>query len=337
MRLTRTTNPPQGSTRGGSGAHLTAPGLTGGSLVAIVTPFRAGRLDTATLAALVERQVAGGTAGIVVCGSTGEAAALSAAEQLRAIAATREAVAGRVPVIAGCSAPATAAAARLAVAAAQSGADALLCAPPPYSKPTQQGIAAHVRAVADSARLPVILYDVPGRTGVAIADLTIADLFRSGAIVALKDATADLARPARLRALAEGLVQLTGDDATAAAYRAMGGHGCISVTANVVPALCARLHRAWDRADLAELARLRDLLAPLHDALFAETNPIPVKAALHAAGLCEAELRLPLTRATEATVRHLEAILPAILAAEALAAGRPNATHSGVARLTLVS
>ena len=271
----------------------------GGSLVALATPFRDGRLDTAALGRLCDRQAARGSAALVVCGSTGEAPALSAPEQARVVAVAVEAAAGRVPVIAGCSAPATEAAASLAFAAARNRAAALLCAPPPYVKPTQDGIATHVRAVAHTADLPVMLYDVPGRTGVAVADETAAWLFEHGLIAAIKDASGDLSRPARLRVLCgTELVQLSGDDATAPAYRAMGGHGCVSVTANLVPALCAQLHAAWDRGDLATFARLRDLLAPLHQALFLESNPIPLKAALCMLRLCTGELRLPLTRAS---------------------------------------
>jgi 4-hydroxy-tetrahydrodipicolinate synthase len=306
MRLTRVSK---------AAAPVTA-GLHG-SMTALVTPFRGGRLDENRLFTLCEAQVKAGTTALVLCGSTGEAAALSQAEQSRVIAIGIEASLGRVPVIAGCAAPATEAAVAVAAAAARSRAAALLCAPPPYSRPTQDGIVAHVRAVALATELPVILYDVPGRTGVAIADATIARLFDAGLIVGLKDATADIARPPRLRTLCgTGLIQLSGDDATAAAHRAMGGDGCISVTANLVPGLCARLHRAWDRGDIHEFARLRHLLAPLHEALFVESNPIPVKAALDLAGLCEAEVRLPLTPATPATAARLAAILPALLEAE---------------------
>jgi 4-hydroxy-tetrahydrodipicolinate synthase len=288
-----------------------------GSMTALVTPFRGGRLDEHRLFALCEAQVKAGTTALVLCGSTGEAAALSQAEQSRVIGIGIEASLGRVPVIAGCAAPATEAAVAVAAAAARSRAAAVLCAPPPYSRPTQDGIVAHVRAVALATELPVILYDVPGRTGVAIADATVARLFDAGLIVGLKDATGDLARPPRLRALCgNGFIQLSGDDGTAAGYRAMGGNGCISVTANVVPGLCARMHRAWDIGDITEFGRIRDLLAPLHEAMFLESNPIPVKAALDLAGLCEAEVRLPLTAATSATAAMLATILPALLEAE---------------------
>ncbi len=297
----------------------------GGSLVASATPFRDGRLDTAALGLLCDRQIRRGSAALVVCGSTGEAPALSAPEQARVVAVAVEAAASRVPVIAGCGAPATEPAAALATAAVRNGATALLCASPPYAKPTQDGIAAHFRAVAYAADVPVMLYDVPGRVGVAIADQTVARLFECGLISAIKDAGGDLSRPARLRALCgEELMQFSGDDATAPAYRAMGGHGCVSVTANLVPALCAQLHVAWDRGDLGAFARLRDLLAPLHQALFLESNPIPLKMALCMLRLCTGELRLPLTHAAEATRNRLAEVLAEVTRAESEAAAKPR-------------
>ena len=312
----RVTNQP-----GGSLSYVT------GSVTALITPFRDGCVDGAVLATLCERQIRGGTAALVVCGSTGEAAALSPAEQGRVVAIAVEAAANRVPVIAGCSASATEGASVLAVSAARSGAAALLCAPPPYSRPTQEGIAAHVRAVAHAADLPVILYDVPGRIGVAIADETIAGLYESGLVMAIKDASSDLSRPVRLRALCGGeLVQFSGDDATAAAHRAMGGQGCISVSANLVPTLCAHMHAAWNQVDLVEFARIRDLLAPLHEALFLESSPIPIKAALCMIGLCDGSLRLPLTRARNHTLDVLGSLLPAVIQAEDEAVNLPRLT-----------
>ncbi len=302
----------------------------GGSLAALVTPFREGKVDDRALATLCERQIRGGTAGLVVCGSTGEATALSAAEHARVVTVAVESAANRVPVIAGCSAPATEAATLLAVAATRNGATALLCAPPPYSRPAQEGIASHVRAVAHAADLPVILYDVPGRVGVAIEDETVARLYERGLVMAIKDAAGDLSRPARLRSLCGGdLIQFSGDDATAPAHRAMGGHGCISVSANVTPALCARLHAAWDRIDLVEFARIRDLLAPLHRSLFLESSPGPVKAALCMVGLCNGDLRLPLSRACCSTLDALGSLLPEVIRAEDEAIG--------LSRLTLVT
>lgn len=288
-----------------------------GSITALATPFRDGRVDEAALALQVERQVHRGTRGLVVCGSTGEAAMLSLSEHARSVRLVVGVAAGRVPVIAGCTASATDAASALAVASARAGADALLLAAPPYVKPTQAGIIAHTRAVGRAADLPVILYDVPSRTGVAIADATVARLFESGCVTAIKDATGDLARPSLLRGLCgPDLRQFTGEDATAAGYRAMGGDGCISVTANVVPALCAALHRAWEDGDLLRLARLRDLLAPLHAAMFCESNPIPVKAALAHLGLGTDLVRAPLTQPTDATRTAMAEILARVMPAE---------------------
>jgi 4-hydroxy-tetrahydrodipicolinate synthase len=286
-------------------------------VTALVTPFRNGQIDGSALSALCERQIRGGTAALVVCGSTGEAAALAPAEQARVVAVAVEAAANRVPVIAGCNAPATEAATVLAIGAARNGAAALLCAPPPYSRPEQAGIAAHVRAIAHAADLPVILYDIPKRVGATIADETVARLHESGLVMAIKDAAGDMSRPVRLRALCGGeLIQFSGDDATAPAYRAMGGHGCISVAANLTPALCAQMHAAWDRCDLIGFGRIRDLLAPLHQALAAESNPIPVKAALCMTGLCNGDLRLPLTRAGSFTLEALGGLLPDLIRAE---------------------
>lgn len=293
-----------------------------GSFTALPTPFREVNIDTDSLARLCERQINRGTAGLVVCGSTGEAASLRQEEHRLAIRVVAEAAGGRVPVIAGCGALSTEMAVELAVVAVHNGATALLCAPPPYVKPTQDGIIAHMLAIRGAAQLPVMIYDVPGRTGVSIRDDTLARLYETGVIFGLKDATADLARPPRLRALCgENLLQMSGDDGTAAAYRAAGGHGCVSVTANVAPALCSMLHRSWDLGDLFAFATARDRLAELSDMLFIESNPIPLKAALFALGLLEAGVRLPLTTASRNTFEQLAKPLAAIMAIEeALAA-----------------
>jgi 4-hydroxy-tetrahydrodipicolinate synthase len=296
----------------------------GGSLTALATPFCDSRVDFDALSRLSERQIDRGTAALIVCGSTGEAAALTQSEYAYAVHAVTEAADGRVPVIAGCTAPSTAVAIALANEAASAGADALLCAVPPYVKPSQEGIYAHIRAVAHATALPVVLYDVPSRSGVAISDDTVVRLRYAELIIGLKDATADLSRPPRLRARCDdGFMQWSGDDATAPAYRAMGGHGCISVTANVAPALCALLHRAWDNGDLRRFAALRDLLDPLHAALFAESNPIPLKAALAHLGLCSSDVRLPLTRATLSTQERLLTMMAPVMQAEEHAARPP--------------
>jgi 4-hydroxy-tetrahydrodipicolinate synthase len=262
---------------------------------------------------------------LVVCGSTGEAASLNPDEQAELIRLAVSTAGSKVPVIAGCGGPCTEAAASIANLAAAHGAAALLCAPTPYVKPSQDGIIAHMRVLAHVSDLPLIIYDVPSRTGVAIKDETVATLFERGLTIGIKDATADLARPPRLRALCgPDFLQFSGDDATAAAFRATGGHGCISVTANLTPSLCASLHLAWDSGDLATFARSRDLLAPLHDALFTETNPVPLKAALAILNLAASEVRLPLLRATEPTKDRLATVLGQVMSREEWIAGHPR-------------
>ena len=246
-------------------------------------------------------------------------------EYARAVRTVVEVTAHRAPVIVGCTTLVTSAAVTIGLEASSAGADALLCAVPPYVKPTQEGIIAHIRAIAHATDLPVVLYDVPSRSGVAITDNTVARLHDAELIVGLKDATADVTRPTRLRArCGNDFLQWSGDDATAPAYRAMGGTGCISVTANVAPALCALLHRSWDSGDLTRFAALRDLLDPLNAVLFKESNPIPVKAALAGLGLCTDEVRLPLTRATLATQERLLALMPPVMLAEEHAAQEPT-------------
>jgi len=301
-----------------------------GSAVDLPTPFRSGTLDEKALLHLVEQQVAAGTTALVVCGSTGEAAALTDEEYARVIQATVVATRQSAPVIAACEAPTTARAVRLAELAARSGADALLCAVPPDVTPTQGGIVAHVFAVARAFGAPVVVQDAFGREGVGLHDATIARLHERGLVAAVKDATADLSRPGRLRAICgTDLVQVSGDDATALAYRAAGGHGCISVAANVTPKLCARLHRAWDAGHAALAVQMRDQLRALHAALLLEANPIPLKAALTMLGLCSGELRPPLTRAMPATCDRLADLLPAVIAAEdePVSQPRPAVVH----------
>jgi 4-hydroxy-tetrahydrodipicolinate synthase len=187
-----------------------------------------------------------------------------------------------------------------------------------------------MRMLAHASDLPLILYDVPGRAGVAIKDETVVRLFESGLAVGIKDATADVGRPPRLRAFCgPDLIQLSGDDATAGAYLAAGGHGCISVTANLTPSLCALLHASWDRRDLLSFSRTLDLLAPLSDALFAESNPVPLKAALAMLNLARDDVRLPLLRATKTTTDRLADILARIMNMEEAVASRSHYALAG--------
>jgi 4-hydroxy-tetrahydrodipicolinate synthase len=296
-----------------------------GSMTALATPFRDGAVDEAAFVRMCQRQIERGTTALIVCGSTGEAAALSLEEQAVVFRLAIATANGRVPVIAGCGGPSTEAAAQVAGLAASCGAAALLCAPTPYVKPSQEGIIAHMRKLAHVSDLPLIVYDVPGRAGVAIKDDTVARLFERGLVIGIKDAAADLGRPPRLKALCgPEFIQLSGDDATAAAYRAAGGHGCISVTANLAPSLCASLHLSWDSSDLPGFARTRDLLAPLHDLLFVESNPVPLKAALAMLSLATDCVRLPLLRASDASRDRLSEVLAPIMSREEWLASHPR-------------
>jgi 4-hydroxy-tetrahydrodipicolinate synthase len=288
-----------------------------GSCVALPTPFRYGTVDFLALDALCQRQIDHGTAALVPCGTTGEAPLLTPAEHQRVVAATVAAAAGRVPVIAGAGSNNTQTAVELAQSAEQAGAQALLCVTPYYLKPTQAGLMQHFHAIHDAVGIPIILYDVPSRTACPIADVTIKRLAELPRIVGLKDATGDIARVGLLRRrIGSQFLLLSGDDATQAAFRLAGGDGCISVTANVAPALCAALQKACGRRDSVAIARLEGILAPLHAALFLEANPIPVKRALYRLGLMVDGLRLPLTPLSPTADAQLAKVLQAVLPME---------------------
>ena len=288
-----------------------------GSCVALPTPFRYGTVDFLALEALCHRQIDAGTAALVPCGTTGEAPLLSVAEQKRVVEATVAAAGRRLPVIAGAGSNNTQTAVELARAAEQAGAQALLCVTPYYLKPTQAGLIAHFTAIHDAVGLPVILYDVPSRTACPMADVTIKRLADLPRVVGLKDATGDIPRVKQLRRrLGDRFILLSGDDASQVAFRLAGGDGCISVTANVAPALCAALQKACDRREVEAIARLEEILAPLHAAMFLEANPIPVKRALHRMGFMVDGLRLPLTPLGAAADVQLSEVLRTILPLE---------------------
>ena len=301
-----------------------------GPCVALPTPFRDGAVDFPALEKLCHRQIARGTAALVPCGPTGEAPLLTPGEHHRIVERTVAAAAGRVPVIAGAGSNNTQTSVELARSAELAGAQALLCITPYYLEPTQAGLIAHFQAIHEAVRIPIILHDVPSRTARPMADLTIERLAELPRIVGLKDATGDIARVERIRwRLGDRFLLLSGDDATQAAHRLAGGDGCISVTANVTPALSAALHKACDRVQTEAVARLESILAPLHAALFLEANPIPVKRALHRLGLMVDGLRLPLTplgaMGDMKLARALQAVLPMEKEAEAVrvVSGRP--------------
>ena len=270
-----------------------------GSLVALITPFRDGKVDADGFQSFVEWQIAEGTHGLVPVGTTGESPTLSHEEHRRVVELCVEAARGRVPVIAGTGSNATAEAIELTAHAKAAGADAALVVTPYYNKPTQEGLYQHYRAIHDAVDLPVIIYNIPGRCVVDMTVETMARLAELPRIVGVKDATNDLARPLRTRTeIGPDFCQLSGEDATVTGFLAQGGHGCISVTGNVAPRLCATMHEAWQAGDLATMGEIRDRLMPLHQALFCETSPAPVKFAASLLGKVRDEVRLPLVPAT---------------------------------------
>jgi 4-hydroxy-tetrahydrodipicolinate synthase len=273
-----------------------------GSIPALVTPFAAGRVNEAAFRELVDWQIGEGSNALVPCGTTGEAATLSADEHRRVIEITVEVARGRVPVIAGCGSNNTAHAIELTKAAKEAGADAALHVPPYYNRPNQDGIYGHLAAVAD-LDIPIVLYNVPGRTITDISVETMARLSRLPNVIAVKDATGNLGRVTAQRlACGEEFVQLSGNDETALAFNAMGGVGCISVSANVAPRLCAEFQAATREGRWDDALKLQDRLYPLHDALFSDASPGPVKYALSRVrpGF-SAELRAPMTEPSAAS------------------------------------
>jgi 4-hydroxy-tetrahydrodipicolinate synthase len=276
---------------------MLSPALTG-SIVAIATPMQAGgALDLPALARLIEFHIAQGTSGVVIVGTTGESPTVDFDEHCLLIKAAVEAVRGRIRVIAGTGANSTSEAIELTEYAKQAGVDACLSVVPYYNKPTQEGLYRHFRAIAEAVDLPVVLYNVPGRTVADLANDTVLRLAEVPGIAGIKDATSDMTRHIELvRKLPaqHGFGLYSGNDDTALPYILLGGHGVISVTANVAPRLMADMCRAALAGDLAAARRLNDRLMPLNTKLFVEANPIPVKWALAEMGLIQPELRLPL-------------------------------------------
>ena len=282
-----------------------------GSLVALVTPMHEdGRIDEAGLSSLVERQVGQGTQGLIPVGTTGESPTLTHAEHRRVVEITIEAAAGRVPVIAGAGSNCTATAIELAQHAKGAGADAVLVVTPYYNKPTQEGLFLHFTAIADAVDIPVIVYNIPPRSVVDISVATMARLAKHRNIVGVKDATANLTRPLHTTAACgDAFVQLSGEDHTALAFLASGGQGCISVTANIAPAQCSAMHAAWAEGRVAEAMAIQRRLVPVHDAMFAEASPGPVKYAASLLGYGTGHCRLPLAPIAEATKQQVRAAM----------------------------
>jgi 4-hydroxy-tetrahydrodipicolinate synthase len=281
-----------------------------GSITALITPFKDGKIDAKAFQRLVEWQIDQGTHGLVPVGTTGESPTLTHDEHKRVVELCIEAAAGRVPVIAGAGSNCTAEAVELTRHAKQAGADGVLVVTPYYNKPTQEGLYLHFKAVNDCADIPVLIYNIPGRSLVDMSVETMARLFKLANIVGVKDATANMARASQQRAaLGPDFVQLSGEDATALGFMAHGGQGCISVTANVAPSLCSEFQLACLGGNFKRALELQDRLMPLHDALFVESNPGPVKYAAEKLGLCSSETRLPLAPLTQASKAKVDAAL----------------------------
>lgn len=267
-----------------------------GSITALITPMnRDGSLDFVSFEKLVDWQIQEGTAGLCAVGTTGESPTLSHTEHHAVVERTIKIANGRVPVIAGAGSNSTSEAVDLARHAEQAGAAAALVVAPYYNKPTQEGLYRHFMAIADAVSIPVILYNIPGRSIIDISVETTARLAKHGNIVGVKDATANLFRPLQVRrAVEKPFNQLSGEDGTAVAFLAAGGDGCISVTSNVAPALCAAVQSAWKAGKTQEAMDIQDRLTPLHDTLFCESNPAPAKYAASLLGLAGETCRLPL-------------------------------------------
>lgn len=281
-----------------------------GSITALITPFRAGAVDENAFEALVERQIAAGTSALVPVGTTGESATLNDAEHENVVRLCVEVTAGRVPVIAGAGSNDTAYAISMANRVGEIGADAILAVTGYYNRPNQAGLIAHFKALHDATDLPIVIYNIPPRTVVGLSLDTLAELSRLPRVVGVKDATGDLSRvPLQRRYCDKNFTQLSGDDMTAVGFNAMGGRGCISVSSNVAPALCAQMQDASLRNDYAAAIALQDKLAPLHEALFSDTSPGPTKYALSLLGLCEPDVRLPIVEPSEASKAKVRAAL----------------------------
>lgn len=280
-----------------------------GIYTALITPFAQGKVDEKAFQAFVEWQIAEGVHGLVPCGTTGESPTLSHEEHNRVVALCMEVAKGKVPVMAGTGSNSTEEAIMMTRHAKKAGADGALVVAPYYNRPTQEGLYQHYKAIHDAADLPIVIYNIPGRSGVNITDDTLARLAELPNIVGVKDATGDLARPYTLREKTKKLALLSGEDMTAVAFNASGGVGCISVTSNIMPRRCAEVQNACLSGDYAKALTLHETMVPLHSILFCETNPTPVKFAASLMGKCKPDVRLPLVQPSEMNQTHLHQTL----------------------------
>ena len=281
-----------------------------GYFTALITPFRQGKVDEAAYRALIDWQIAKGIGGLVPCGTTGESPTLSHDEHHRVVEICIEQAKGRVPVIAGAGSNSTAEAVEFTRHAKKAGATAALHVMPYYNKPTQAGLYEHFKAINDAVDIPVLIYNIPPRSVVNMTVETMTRLSKLKNIVGVKDATADLARPTLMRiAAGPDFCQMSGEDGTALAFFAQGGHGCISVTSNVAPRQCVEVYKAWADGDFKKALDLHTRLMTLHDAMFVETNPMPVKYAAGLLGKCTGELRLPMVTPLPGSRERIEAAM----------------------------
>ena len=273
-----------------------------GSIPALITPFKNQKVDYDSLNKIINHLIENGSNGLVPCGTTGESPTLSHEEHKKIIEETIKINDNRVPIIAGTGSNNTAEAIDYTRHAESIGADAGLVVTPYYNKPTQEGLYSHYRSIASSVKIPIIIYNIPGRSVIDMSIKTMVELAKIDNIVGVKDATNDLFRPLLTAAtMKDDFCYLSGEDGTALAFLAQGGHGCISVTANVAPNLCSSLHKAWRNKDIQKAQDINLKLAKLHKALFTESSPGPVKFAASIIGLCSSETRLPLVDIKEST------------------------------------
>jgi 4-hydroxy-tetrahydrodipicolinate synthase len=278
-----------------------------GSLVALITPFKDDGVDEEAFHKLVNWQIDEGTDGLIPVGTTGESPTLSHEEHKRVVELCVEETNGRVPVIAGAGSNSTAEAIDFTRHAKEAGADAALHVTPYYNKPTQEGMYRHFTAIAEAVDIPIIIYNIPPRSVIDMSIDTMKRLAEHPNVVGVKDATADLVRPLKTRlAIGPDFCQLSGEDATIMPYLAQGGHGCISVTCNVAPGPLAEMHKAWQAGDVATAMSINDRLLPLHDALFCETSPGPVKYAASLLGICSPDARLPIWEIADSSKQRVE-------------------------------
>lgn len=278
-----------------------------GAITALITPFKDGEIDWPAFESLVEWQVEQGIHGLVPCGTTGESPTLSHEEHMAIVQRCVDVVKKRVPVIAGTGSNSTREAIRLTQHAKEAGADGALIVTPYYNKPTQEGLYQHYKAIHEAVDIPIVIYNIPGRCVIDMGIDVMARLAELPRIVGVKDATGDLSRPPETtRRCGSDFCQLSGDDITAPAMLAQGGHGVISVISNIAPAECAALQNAWFEGDSKTFSDIRDRLAPLGKALFVESNPTPVKYAASILGLCTDQVRRPLLPASEAARKAVE-------------------------------